>query len=308
MVGRRRTRHKQIRHRLSSDVTRRNRDTTAASLSDIHAGWRRREYDSRMGWLNRVFRRPARRVFAAADGAFPREWSNLLARTTPFYNHLPAGQLDRLHQCIRAFISEKEFWGCQGLQITEDVRLVIAAQACLLVLGLPRLGLYPQTREVIVYPSDFGEITEAIGPDGTRYPIHDAHVGQAYPRGPVILAWDAVNHSTRDPRDGYNTVIHEFAHALDYLDGEANGAPPLEAPRQYADWQRIMSAEFNALRAALSGGRRTTLDPYGAESPAEFFAVVTEHFFEQPWRLKRNHPALYAQLRGFYRQDPAGWM
>jgi Mlc titration factor MtfA (ptsG expression regulator) len=225
----------------------------------------------------------------------------------PFYRRLPAGLRPALLEATARFLAEKQFWGSQNLPLTDEMKQVVAAQACLLVLGNPRLGMYPQTREVILYPSDFGEILEAIGPDGRRYEVDLTRAGEASRRGPILLAWDDVKSSVTDREDGRNTVFHEFAHALDFLDGEADGTPPLEGPAQLAEWRRVMAAELAELRAAASRGRRTLLDPYGAESPAEFFAVATEHFFEQPARLRRTRPALYAMLRMFYGQDPARW-
>lgn len=258
-----------------------------------------------MPWLPRFFRRPARHD--DQDSEIPDAWRRLLPRGVHFYRRLPRAQLPALHSLIRQFVAEKEFWGCNRLVVDDDMRVVIAAQAGLLVVGRPDLGCYPRVREIIIYPSEFGEITDAIGPDGTTYHIRDTRVGEASRRGPIILAWDSVYCSTADPADGHNTVYHEFAHALDFLDGEANGAPPLDNADQAAEWNRVFSAEFASLQSAVASGRRTTLDPYGAANPAEFFAVATEHFFEQPWRLRRNHAALYAQLRSFYRQDPASW-
>lgn len=208
---------------------------------------------------------------------------------------------------VRQFIDEKEFWGSRDLRVTEEMKVIVAAQACVLVLNLTRLGLYPQTREVILYPRQFGDTIEAVGPDGKIYKIEPTRIGEVSRRGPVLLAWESVKQSALDPLDGRNVVFHEFAHALDYLDGEANGAPPLEDPDTYAEWSRIFAAEYQELVAAASRGRRTLLDPYGAENPAEFFAVATEHFFEQGYRMKRNHPALYAQLKKFYQLDPARW-
>ena len=123
----------------------------------------------------------------------------------------------------------------------------------------------------------------------------------------MVLAWDAVRAGASDANDGHNVVLHEFAHQLDQEDGTSNGAPILEHRTQYVAWARILGAEFTALRAAAEQGRPTDIDPYGATDPAEFFAVVTEEFFERPEALRRRHPDLYEELRAFYRQDPAAF-
>lgn len=241
------------------------------------------------------------------DAPFPASWRRILVECVPTYHRLPAAYRPRLHALIQQFIAEKEFWGSKDLAVTEEMKVIVAAQACVLLLGLPRLGMYPQTREVILYPSNFGDERIAIGPDGRTYEVDLTWIGRATHRGPILLTWGSVKQSANDSLDGHNVVFHEFAHALDYLNGDANGAPPLEKPKDYAEWSRVFTDEHNALMAAASRGRRTLLNPYGAQNPAEFFAVATESFFEQGYRLKRNHPALYAQLKRFYQQNPANW-
>ncbi|HUN82315.1 MAG TPA: M90 family metallopeptidase [Phycisphaerae bacterium] len=223
------------------------------------------------------------------------------------YHLLPMQYRPILHRLVNQFIKEKEFWGSRELPVTDEMRVIVAAQACVLVLNLDRLGLYPQTREVVIYPRQFGQNLEAVGPDGAVYAVDLSRTGEVSRRGPVLLDWQSVLQSAANPGDGHNVVFHEFAHALDYLSGEANGAPPLERPEDYAEWSKVLTEEHRALMAAASMGRRILLDPYGAQNPAEFFAVATEHFFEQGRRMQRAHPALYAQLRKFYGLNPAEW-
>jgi Mlc titration factor MtfA (ptsG expression regulator) len=232
----------------------------------------------------------------------------ILQHDVHFYPALPAPQRDRLHRLVAQFLDEKEFWGSQNLAVTIEMKVYIAAHACLMVLGLPRLGLYPTAREVIVFPSHFGESIECIAPDGRTIVIDDKHVGQTWRRGPVLLSWDDIDPAARVPMMGHNTIYHEYAHVLDMMDGEADGVPPLESTDQLAAWQRVLGDEYRSLVAADRAGRRSFLDPYGAQDPAEFFAVATEQFFEQPRRFQRLHRALYGQLRQFYKQDPAAWM
>jgi hypothetical protein len=262
----------------------------------------------RMSWISRLLRRrSAASTDVATEAPLPADWQRTLIECVPIYHRLPHASRPALHRLVRRFVAEKEFWGSKELPVTDEMKVIVAAQACVLILNLPRLGLYPQTREVILHPKNFGEMLSAIGPDGRSYEIDMTRIGEAVRRGPVLLAWENVKQEALDRQDGYNVVFHEFAHALDYLDGEANGAPPLESKADYAEWSRVFTAAHNELKAAASRGRRTLLDPYGAQNPAEFFAVATEHFFEQGYRLKRNHPALYAQLKKFYQQDPANW-
>jgi len=237
----------------------------------------------------------------------PEEWQRTLARRVPYFTRLPPADRSVITTLIQTFLLEKEFWGSQGLKVTSEMKVVVAAYACLLVLKRPDLGLHPRTREVILYPSNFGDIIEAIGPDGRRYKIDLTKIGETWRKGPVLLAWDSVGGPFAAQDDGHNTVLHEFAHALDFLDGEADGVPPLPSPEAHAQWKSVMGEEYKALVIADRRGRRTFLDPYGAVNPAEFFAVVTEHFFEQPRRFRKNHRALYALLNSFYRQDPASW-
>ncbi len=260
-----------------------------------------------MSWLDRIFHRKRIRQEALINGPFPDEWLCTVRRTVSSYTHLPDDHRRILRERIQVFMAEKGFLGIGNLTITEEIKITIAAPACLLLIGIPHLGVYPRLHEVIVYPHDFGEVTEAVGPDGRRYRIPQMRSGEAWRRGPVVLAWNSVRHSVEHPRDGCNVVFHEFAHVLDMNNGAADGLPPLETKEQIETWTSVLDAEFSAFSAAIRHGKPTLLDPYGASNPAEFFAVVTEHFFEQPRLLRRRHPKLYEQFSGFYRQDPAVW-
>jgi hypothetical protein len=251
-------------------------------------------------WRGRDRRGPQTQATLSADQAA------VLVRDLPLYRRFPRRHRETLHRLTAAFVGDKEFRGSGGVEVDEPMKVIIAAQACMMIVNLPRLGVYPQTREIIIYPGEFGETVDAVGPDGRVYRTRDMRVGEASRRGPILLAWDSVRHSTRFA-DGFNTVFHEFAHALDYLDGSANGAPPMDDADARERWRRVMSGEFDRFRAALASGRRILLDPYGAQDPAEFFAVATENFFERPRRLKRNHLALYREFRRFFGLDPYSW-
>lgn len=260
-----------------------------------------------MTWLDRIFpRRRARRAEVIGQ-PLPPPWLRIIRRSVPSYESLSARQQRKLCECVQIFVAEKQFLGTDNLEITDEVKVTVAAPACLLVIGIPELDVYPRLREIIMHPHAYGEVVEAIGPDGTRYRIPNIRAGEAWRRGPVVLAWDSVRRSIASPCDGYNVVFHEFAHVLDMQAGVANGAPPLESREQEATWSRVFNAEYEAFVEANRRGRPTLLNPYGCSHPAEFFAVVTEHFFEQPRQLRARHRELYAQLRLFYRQDPAEW-
>jgi Mlc titration factor MtfA (ptsG expression regulator) len=257
-----------------------------------------------MSWWKRLSNRAGKRSQTESLSA---ESQHKLLSGIPIFHRLPRADQSALTPLIQTFLQEKEFWGSRNLVVTEEMRIVVAAYACLLVLRLPHLGLYPRTREVILYPSNFGDIIEAIGPDGRRYDIDLTKIGETWRGGPVLLAWDSVGGPASALRDGHNTVLHEFAHVLDFLDGVADGAPPLASPEASKRWKKVMTEEYQALVTADRRGRRTFFDPYGAKNPTEFFAVVTEHFFEQPRRFRKNHRDLYSLLASFFRQDPASW-
>ncbi len=257
--------------------------------------------------LGFIFGRKARRREAILGEPFADAWVPIVRRAVPFYDRLSETRRRRLLDNVKVFVAEKQFVGCGGMELTDEIKVTIAGGACVLLLGVPHLDVFPRLREVIVHPSDLKETVEAIGPDGRRYQIHRVRSGEAWRRGPVVLAWDSVRHSVFTPRDGYNVVYHEFAHVIDMQNGEADGIPPLESRAAYDKWTRVFFEEFDRFVAESRRGRSTFIDPYGAGHPSEFFAVVTEHFFEQPHRLQRKHAALYRLLADFYRQDPARW-
>lgn len=255
-----------------------------------------------MSWWKRWWRRSE-----SPAPPLPEQLQHILAQRVPFLRKLMPADRTVLTGLVQTFLEKKEFWGSQGLTVTDEMKVVVAAHACLLVLHRPDLGLFPRTREVILYPSDFGDVIEAIGPDGRRYEIDLTKIGETWRGGPVLLAWDNIGGPRAADDDGHNTVLHEFAHALDYLDGFADGSPPLATAQAQDEWTHVMTEEYQVLVTADRRGRRTFIDPYGAKNPAEFFAVVTEHFFEQPRRFLKNHRRLYALLKSFYQQDPASW-
>lgn len=255
-------------------------------------------------WFAR--RKELRRKLILSD-PFPEHWLETIARSARFYARLSDDEQRRLRDHILIFTAEKKFLGCDGLEITDDIKVTVAAAACVLLLGIPHLDIFPRLHEVIVYPHHLTDTTDAIGPDGRRYQIRSVRAGEAWRRGPVLLAWDSVKQSVAKPRDGYNVVFHEFAHVLDWQSGSADGVPPLETKEQYTRWDRVFFQEFDDFVDANRRGRSVFIDPYGANHPAEFFAVATEHFFEQSRQLERHRPRLFRLLADFYHQDPTNW-
>jgi len=237
---------------------------------------------------------------------FPQAWRSILRRRVPQVARLPADQQLRLKKLIQVFLAEKTFIGCAGMAITDEVRVTIAAQACLPLLGAAR-GFYPKLRQILVYPGAFVVDRPAPGPAGVQMEQRRVLAGESWTQGQIILSWQDVLDGAADPTDGRNVVIHEFAHQLDQDKGFANGAPALRGRQAYARWSRVTQSEFEALRARAARGEAGLLSDYGATDPAEFFAVASEVFFEQPLQLAQAHPALYEQLAGYYRFHPPGW-
>lgn len=227
-------------------------------------------------------------------------WSAVTAEL-PVLDGLDVRALEELRVLATIFLREKSFEPAHDLEITPKMRLCIAAQASLPVL---RLGLdwYRGWSSVIVYPGEFVHRREDVDEAGIVHEWEEVRSGESWEYGPVILSWADVEASGR--RDGYNVVIHELAHKLDMLNGEPNGFPPLPHHMDAREWHRIFTAAFDDLNRRLDGGGDSALDPYAAEHPAEFFAVVSEYFFETPRLLYDAYPAVYAQLNAFYRQDP----
>jgi Mlc titration factor MtfA (ptsG expression regulator) len=215
---------------------------------------------------------------------------------------MPAALRDRLERLTAIFMGEKEFVGCSGLAVTPEMKVAIAAQACLLVLGRDT-HVYDQLRSVLVYPSRFLVPGEWHDEHGVVTEESRVLAGESWDVSRVILSWEDVD-SRGAPGEPYNVVIHEFAH---YLDHESGGAPWVEDAAARREWLRLLDAELAKLRAQAGAGTHTLLDPYAAEDRGEFFAVASEAFFEEPAAFARELPALYRALSRVYRLDPAAW-
>jgi hypothetical protein len=237
---------------------------------------------------------------------FPQPWRRLLRRRVPLVAGLPAPLQLRLKGLMQVFLAEKPIIGCRGLRVTDEMRVTIAALACLPLLGAAR-GVYPELRQVLLYPGAFVVDRPVNEPGGVVADQRRVLAGESWSQGQVLLAWDEVARGAATPGDGHNVVIHEFAHQLDQAGGRANGAPALPTTAAYRRWSTVMQNEFDALRWRLASGEATLIDAYAATDPAEFFAVISELFFERPVELAAGHPALYAELSSYYRLNPAAW-
>lgn len=235
----------------------------------------------------------------------PAEWLSILDRNFSMFRRLSPEDREELLGHIQVFLAEKHFEGCGGLELTDEIRVTIAAQACLLLLHRDT-DYYPNLTSVLVYPTGYvAEDTRYLGgglwEEGPEDRLgHTAHNLRA-----LVLAWDAARHGAMHPGDGENVVLHEFAHQLDFENRSADGTPELETRAEYLSWARVMSAEFERLRRSIPYDYDAVLDIYGAQNPTEFFAVATEAFFERPRALRRKHAELYDALMRFFRQDPA---
>jgi Mlc titration factor MtfA (ptsG expression regulator) len=238
---------------------------------------------------------------------FPEKWRQILQERVAHYPFLTAAEQTYLKELIQIFIAEKNFEGCGGLEITDEIRVVIAAEASLLVLGLPPFQ-YTGLSSVLVYPTTVAlpqKRTGVFSQGLSIVPDRQGILGQAMLRGPVILVWDAVVRDARHPERGHNVVYHEFAHILDMRDGSADGTPELHSTRLFKEWVEICSKEYFRLQKSVAEGQKTLLDAYGAVHEAEFFAVATELFFDRPRQMRSQLPKLYEVLSAYYRQDTA---
>ncbi len=233
----------------------------------------------------------------------PEGWTRIIDRNVPLVRSLSEEDRRELHGHMRVFLAEKHFEGCGGLELTDEIKVTIAAQACLLLLHRAT-DYYSRLVTILVYPRAYvGHSVQPLG-GGAVIEGEVGRLGEAWQSGVVVLSWDDVQAGASDIHDGHNVVLHEFAHQLDQEDGSADGAPILERRSQYVAWARVLGAEYAQLRDDRDHGRKSVLDDYGATNPAEFFAVATECFFEKPARLRRKHPELYEELKEYYQQDP----
>jgi len=254
-----------------------------------------------MGLMDFLARKRRRRVIEKTP-LNDRQWRDA-CDALPFLGGLSAAELARLRELVVLFLDAKEMAGAGGLTLTNEIRLSIALQACLPILNLG-IEYYDGWVGIIVYPGEFVAPRELHDEDGVVHEYDEAVTGEAWSQGPVILSWEDAAQSAARSGEGYNVVIHEFAHKLDMLNGEPDGMPPLHAEMDRGAWHHALAAAYRDFCARVDGGEDTWIDPYAAEAPGEFFAVMSEAFFEIPDVVLDEYPELYAQFRQFYRQDP----
>jgi MtfA peptidase len=228
----------------------------------------------------------------------------IIAEQVPLARKLPPELRATFEGKINAFLNQIEFTGCNGLEVTEEMRLSIAAQACLLVVNTDTW--YDHLSTILIYPGAFK----------SRQTRHEGYVvteretvrtGESWSRGPVVLSWAHSQQGALNDHDGHNVVLHEFAHQIDDLSGHTDGVPNLAADQSFAKWRHSFVTAYEQHVQHVEAGRKTVFDPYGAEGQEEFFAVAVEAFFETPQEVKRLEPAVYAELALLFRLDPATW-
>lgn len=234
----------------------------------------------------------------------PQAWWDIIDQRVKYVRMMSTTDRKELGGIIQILLHEKNFEGAGGLEMTDEIRVTIAAQAAVLLLHR-ETKYYPTLKTILVYPNTYVAPMKRRMPDGTIVEGPQARLGESWFRGSLVLSWRDVMRGASDHDDGRNVVFHEFAHQLDGESGSMNGAPQFDHGRCYQGWAHVLGTEFKQLTEEVHRGFRSLLDPYGATNPAEFFAVATELFFEKPEPMKSRYPELYEQLSCFYEQDPA---
>ena len=237
---------------------------------------------------------------------FPDAWRRILRARLPWFRAMPADLQLQLKGRIQVFLEEKNFIGCAGLDIDDDIRVTIAAQACLLLLNR-HTDFFPQLRSILVYPAAFIANRPEQDDIGVLHQQDRTLLGESWSHGQVVVSWQDAIAGAANAEDGTNVVIHEFAHQLDQETGSANGVPYLGRKGDYQRWSETFGLAFEELRTLAARGEESLLDPYGATNPAEFFAVASEVFFERAQALDNQYPELYRELSGYYRVNPLSW-
>ncbi len=248
---------------------------------------------------------PRWRDYRILQRPFPADWQEIVESRLPFYSRLKPSEQDDLLNMIKLFVAKKNFYGCAGLELNDNIRITIAAEACLLLLNRKN-DVYPELHHILVYPHAFKAGHKQRNADGTINETEVGLLGESWRNGKVVLSWDDVESGVENFLDGHNVVLHEFSHQLDSESGSTNGAPPLRI-NSYPVWAKVLSEEFQRLNDASNNHDKSVMDYYGATNPAEFFAVATETFFEKPGQMYKKHPALFKELKTYYCVDPREW-
>lgn len=241
-----------------------------------------------------------------ASQPFPKEWRQIIRKNVPYFNQMPSDLQLQLKQHILVFLAEKKFYGQDGLEMTDEIRVTIAAQACLLLLNR-KTNYFEKLHSVYVLPTAFVAKNPHVDALGVWHEQSRVLLGESWDIGKVILSWQHTQEGAEDTEDGINLIIHEFAHQLDQETGPANGAPRLSSKAQYKDWYNVMNRQFQRHKKAVEQRLPTLLNYYGATNEAEFFAVASETFFERPSDMHEQHRGLYDQLKNYYKVDPLTW-
>jgi MtfA peptidase len=249
---------------------------------------------------------PRWRLRRALARPLPASAVAMLARQVPPYRNMETALQAQLQRLVAQFLYQKKFVGCEGLMVDDEMAVTIAGQACLLLLNRPS-KVYPALHTILVYPTAFVARRDEVGPGGVVTPGRQSMLGESWDDGRVVLSWDDVQRGAADWTDGHNVVLHEFAHQLDSESGRANGAPYLGHHASYRAWSAVLARDFASLRWQAMYRQHSVMDHYGATSPAEFFAVATETFFEKPWQMAEHHAQLFAEFAKYYRVDPRAW-
>jgi MtfA peptidase len=228
-----------------------------------------------------------------------------LEHSLPMFESLSVDERRRIHGHVLVFLSQKQFIGCRGLQVTEQMKVTVAAIASLLLLN-ERGKYFPRLRSILMYPDAYIARERVAMAGGVVEERQVARLGESWTTDQVVLSWQQIQYDLTHWKDGQNVILHEFAHQLDQEDGKAEGVPILQRDADYKTWAEIMTVEYQQLCDRTAKGQKTVLNPYGATNPAEFFAVATETFFEKPQQLMTHHGALYDQLQRYYQFDPLG--
>jgi Mlc titration factor MtfA (ptsG expression regulator) len=253
--------------------------------------------------LLRWLRNRRRRALLAQP--FPDAWRETLNANVRHYLPLSSAEQSRVHDYVRIFVAEKNWEGCGGQEMTDEVRVTIAGLVAIFMLGFPD-EYFDHVLSILVYPNAYLAPGKTVTESGVILEGESARLGEAWYRGPVILSWSDVLAGARQERHGRNVVFHEFAHQLDMLNGRVtDGTPPMESAEQLQRWNHVMAESYKHLVDACRNGDETLFDCYGATNLSEFFAVATEYFFERPLPFRERRPQLYEVLLDFYRQDPA---
>jgi len=255
-------------------------------------------------WLLKRHRVRVRRE-ELLSSPLPAEAVKTLQQNVALYSRMPDHLQQALQGCVNRFLYDKVFVGCNGFEVTDEVRLTVAGNACLLVLQREK-KYFPGFETILIYPETF--VSGQVEYDGLVETHHDsARAGESWHRGPVVLSWQDAQKGLRHERDGNNVILHEFAHKLDEETTIMDGLPVLRSPQEYRAWAEVLTEEYAAFLQRVERGDNDVIDEYGAVSAPEFFAVATESFFEKSHSMQRKLPALYQQFKGFYGLDPAQW-